>query len=77
MTYASAESSAEWGRRFTARIVERLTVEGSPWTREQAEAAAEAELEAIDSEDRRWARHDTPEDSADEALTYWEDDGDE
>lgn len=70
----------EWQERFKSRIVERLTVEDTKWTREEAIAAAQAEWEGLSGsvgEDAHWALDENPEDSADESLSYWDDDGDE
>lgn len=67
----------EWARRFKARIVARLTEEGSAWTPEQAEAAAQDEYGACSAADMLSGYENDPEGSADMALSYWTDDGDE
>lgn len=70
----------EWEARFKLRIISLLTVEGSQWTREQAMVAAQAEWEGIGQdvgENAMWSLDESPEDSADESMSYWEDDGDE
>jgi len=72
--------NVEFGNRFRAHIVKRLTVNGSKWTQEQAEDAAMDEWEAYCEYDTERGPPDTkvsPESAADEALSYWEDDGDE
>lgn len=59
----------QWIARFRARIVHRLTA-GGMYTVEDAAAAADAELDALDED----FMTDDPEISADECLSYWEND---
>ena len=61
----------EWERKFKARIVDTLTGAGSLWTTEEAEMAANNELDGLWEE----AFEDDPEHAADESLSYWDDDG--
>lgn len=70
----------EWEARFKLRIISRLVVEGSPWTPEEASAAAQCEWEGISQDvgqNAMWSLDESPEDSADESMSYWEDDGDD
>lgn len=62
MTHTDEEKS-EWRRRFVRRIMDKAGVDESI-----AQAEYEAALEFFDYDD-------SPEDAADEALSYWEDDG--
>lgn len=64
----------EWKQRFIARIVFQLR---DGFTPEGALEAAENEYES--TSDTAWNPNymdESPEDSADEALSYWDDDGD-
>ena len=66
----------EYVRRFTDRVVEQLTTlreDGSPpaWSAFDAREMARAELESQEADQRT----DDPEYDADEAMTYWDDDG--
>lgn len=60
--YLTAE---EWARRFKARVMERAQLT-------EDSGVADAECEAA-MEDGSWV-NDNPEDSADEALSYWDND---
>jgi hypothetical protein len=61
-------NAEEWAQRFKARVIERAGL-----TPEQ-HGCADAECDAA-MEDGTWV-DDIPEDSADEALSYWDNDGD-
>ena len=67
---------AEYARRFKAQIVSRLTANGEGWSADAAMAAAESEWEAFAESDGS-NLNGNPENDADEAMTYWDDDGDE
>lgn len=58
----------EWAARFKARIIEQAGLQ--PEERHVADSECEAAME-----DDEWV-NDIPEDSADEAMSYWDDDGD-
>lgn len=73
----SVISGEEWARRFKARIIARLLEPGpSPWTREQAEQIAQDEYEATDCWPALSGHENSPEDAADETLSYWGDGAD-
>lgn len=59
---------SEYERRFKARIIDRLVAPNSVWTVEQASEAAAAEWDA-NAVDCDYLS--TPEDDADECLSYW------
>lgn len=64
----------EWKTRFMARVVEQL---GDGFTAEAALEAAENEYDAVSDTTMNPAYMDErPEDSADECLSYWDDDTD-
>lgn len=58
-----------WMARFKLRIIERLMVEKSPWTRQQAIDAADAEYNGLDEP---IDLADDPVASADESMSYWD-----
>ena len=78
-----------WGRRYRARIVARcmepLTEEAianakerygddfEPWTQETAQAAADAEFEAVEFHEIYDGYENDPEGSADESISAWSD----
>lgn len=68
--------SKEWERRYKARIVEVL--KGTGWTEEmtevQAIAMAQAEYDAAEPTYLRDSFEDDPEGSADESMSYWDND---
>lgn len=59
----------EYARRFKARILARLSGPDTIWTQENAEEAATDEWESFDRGDDN-----DPEGSADDCLSYWEND---
>jgi hypothetical protein len=67
---------AEWEQRFKARIIELLS--GGDWLPDQMQETADNEFEALTEatgEDSNWGLDESPEASADECLSYWDDDG--
>jgi hypothetical protein len=70
-TRAPPEAEA-WAARFKLRIIERLMIEQSPWTRQQAIDAANAEYNGLDEP---IDLTDDPVAAADESMSYWDDDG--
>jgi len=76
-----AISRAEWERRYAARIRQR-----AGWTEEEAAEAARvgadeyernerAAHNVVTWQDKTVAGANSPEDEADEEMSYWEDDG--
>lgn len=74
-------SREEWVRRYAARIMEKAA-----WAEDAATMAAEAGAEEYERDERAagdavvwWGgpngAHNTPEDQADEEMSYWTDDG--
>ena len=68
----SAVTVEAWAARFKLRIIERLMIEQSPWTRQQAIDAANAEYNGLDEP---IDLTDDPVAAADESMSYWDDDG--
>lgn len=71
MTDIDMSAADEWEARFKTRIIARLMQSPTEWTIEAAQEAAQNEFDCVTVD-----LTDNPEWSADECLSYWDDDGD-